>query len=72
MKYADMTQEDRDLNAAIQANFARQEAERKAAEEARKEALDAILADIPANDQSIVTLREKVNLLLALHRGEDI
>ena len=45
-------------------------AEREAAAAARQAERDARLTDVPANEQSIIALRDKVNQILAELRGE--
>ena len=59
--------------AAVRAEWAANDAARaqaEAAEEARKAARAAVLADTPANDLSLPALREAINEIKALLRGD--
>ena len=61
MRYEDLSaEEQRDVD-VIQAELAAGQAE----QEARKALRDARLEDVPANENSIPALRDKVNMILA-------
>lgn len=70
MKYADLSPEDKAwLDASIASSKAEQ-AVREAEAAAHKAARDAALAETPADVNSIPALRDKLNEVLVILRGE--
>lgn len=70
MKYADMSPAEKLEFDTWRARIAADTAEKAAAAEAKKVARDAALTDTPANDLSLPALREAINEIKALLRGD--
>ena len=70
MKYEDMSPAEKLELDTWRAGIAAGKAEKAAAAAAKKAARDAVLADTPANDLSLPALREAINEIKALLRGD--